>query len=388
MILYYYTTTQTMQYILTNANIYATNMRYMNDAEEYINGLTELFSLMNNQKILNEWSENSGVEVNQERIQSQITKEQLEKLKTDCDSYSISFCVKADLLSQWSMYAKESGVSLTMDFPEEDSLEKPMLEYKGFKLGGKERERLMAGDKNLFPKPVYYFTQTPNMEAEHYQRTAEKILDEFFSKNDGEIESVYEDLEGRWKYLGAYIKRYDFYQEDEYRIVFEPKDFRIEPRIDYRNDKNVLKPYLDIECNQGWPVREITVGPGFNQDAVFKSIQHFLDHVPVKCQIMNKGSYLQRVEDYMKRAFPKWETDDDKMLSNVQNLKSWIENYKDSEDKDFVLNKEHSLVKLTVNEILECADGRISDETKDYFRENYFSVSGIVLKKSKIPYIF
>ena len=41
--LYYYTSTDTMRYILEKGDIFATNIRYMNDSEEYTNGLEELF---------------------------------------------------------------------------------------------------------------------------------------------------------------------------------------------------------------------------------------------------------------------------------------------------------------------------------------------------------
>ena len=43
--LFYYTSTDTMSKILMNGNIYATNIRYMNDSEEYINGLKEIYKL-------------------------------------------------------------------------------------------------------------------------------------------------------------------------------------------------------------------------------------------------------------------------------------------------------------------------------------------------------
>lgn len=40
--LYYYTKVETMRYILCDANIFATNIRYMNDSEEYANGLKRI----------------------------------------------------------------------------------------------------------------------------------------------------------------------------------------------------------------------------------------------------------------------------------------------------------------------------------------------------------
>ena len=45
------------------------------------------------------------------------------------------------------------------------------------------------------------------------------------------------------------------------------------------------------------------------------------------------------------------------------------------------------MVQETVNAILSDKNP-ISESQKKFFRDNYFSVSGIVLRKSEIPYIF
>ena len=55
--LYYYTSTDTMRYILEKGDIFATNIRYMNDSEEYTNGLEELFRLAGNEELVNKWYE-------------------------------------------------------------------------------------------------------------------------------------------------------------------------------------------------------------------------------------------------------------------------------------------------------------------------------------------
>lgn len=387
MVLYYYTSTQTLQYILTNANMYATNMSYMNDSEEYVNGLTEIYYLMNDTNLLEQWNEKHKDEekIDIGQVKSLCTEEDLNKFRSSCDSYSISFCVKQDLLSQWSMYAKECGVSITMDF---ENWEK--LEYLGYSRNSgepKKREAIMSWP--VAPKPVYYFTRSANMKKEHREDTSEKILDTFFL-NDTKSSNVnvYEYFEEQWKSIGTYVKRYDFYQEDEYRIVFNQKDLRIDPRIDYRNDKNVLKPYLDIECKDGWPVWEIMVGPGFNQAAVYKSLRHFLDHAAVYCQINTEGDYWKRVEEYMKKAPDIWKKDDAHNLAEVTNLRAEIVKNAASQNSGFDKNQKYSLVRETAEKIMEDRSGIASEADKEYFRENYFSVSGIVLKKSKIPYIF
>lgn len=43
--MYYYTSTDTMCKILQNGNMFATNLNYMNDAQEYVNGLKEIRTL-------------------------------------------------------------------------------------------------------------------------------------------------------------------------------------------------------------------------------------------------------------------------------------------------------------------------------------------------------
>lgn len=58
--LYYYTSTDTMRYILGSGDIYATNIRYMNDSEEYTNGLNEIKLLMLDKKMVQAWITKRG----------------------------------------------------------------------------------------------------------------------------------------------------------------------------------------------------------------------------------------------------------------------------------------------------------------------------------------
>ena len=388
MILYYYTSTMTMRSILTNSNMYATNMSYMNDSEEYVNGLSELWYIINNDEIIQKWREKrkhdpKASRLDFDKVKQICTEEVLEKYKSQCDSYSLSFCEKRDLLSQWSMYAKESGVSLKLDFSENES-----LKYKGFERGKATSAREYIVDTSVVvrPKPVYYFTHSADMGREELQETAEKILDDFFLEIPDDTD-IYECFEDQWKSFGTYIKRYDFYQENEHRIVFNLKDLRIAPRIDYRNDKYVLKPYLDIECESGWPVTEVILGPGGNQAAVFKSLRHFLDNADVACHIINEGDYWKRVEKYMGKVSEIWEKDGLTELDEVRQLKLKIQKQGGSMTEEYDKNEIHNMVQKTVSAILG-AGSNISENVKNYFQTNYFSVSGIVLNESNIPYIF
>lgn len=376
-----------MQFILTNSNMFATNMSYMNDSEEYVNGLAELKFILNDTETIKKWKhkhekEPRVAELDFNKIKGICTENALAEYKNQCDSYSISFCTKKDLLSQWSMYAKESGVSLTLDFSDSS-----LLKYKGYVSGTEKSERDELVEKSVVvePKPVYYFTHSADMGKENQQSIAEKILDDFFL-NIPEKTDIYECFEDQWKMFGTYIKRYDFYQENEHRIVFNLKDLRIAPRIDYRNEKYVLKPYLDIECESGWPVTEVTLGPGFNQDAVFKSLRHFLDNADIACHIMCEGDYWKRVEQYMSNVPEIWKQTNVAFPNEITQLKTKIKNQRESSSFVFNKNEIHNMVQKTVGAILN--NSSLSEAEKKFFEENYFSVSGIVLRKSNIPYIF
>ena len=124
----------------------------------------------------------------------------------------------------------------------------------------------------------------------------------FLDEND----VVKNDTEGNFgdysRKITPYIKRAEFQAEQEYRIVFEKSKWRntkCDFRIDYRNSRNVLKPYLDVFCKNGWPIHEIIIGPGFNQKVVFESVRHFLNNAKLSVPTLGNDAYLMRFEEYL-----------------------------------------------------------------------------------------
>lgn len=144
--LYYYTSTDTMRYILGSGDIYATNIRYMNDSEEYTNGLNEIKLLMLDKKMVQAWITKRGRnDVKISDMKKIFTDKNLKKNRENREFYSISFCEKNDLLSQWAIYAKEAGVSIQMDFEEGKSIifqRKVAMETKRRRRGGVSNQRL------------------------------------------------------------------------------------------------------------------------------------------------------------------------------------------------------------------------------------------------------
>lgn len=350
--LYYYTTVETMRFILQNGNIYATNLKYMNDSEEYSNGLVEM------RKILNEQFPQTRNIINESELAKRI--------EGHPEIYSISFSTQRDLLSQWSMYAGESGVSLKMNF--DCNLKYLFYSDKADKIRDYFR-------KNIHPRRVYYITEGA-MEKEAYDSAKDEIIDEIRRQHSqvtlGDMES--ENAINVWQDMTPYIKRYEFYPEGEYRLAYSTWDFPNAVRIDYRNDRHVLKPYLDVECEGGWPVTEIIVGPGFNQQVVFTSLKHYIEHAKLKIHSVDEAEFCKRCEDYLhiKENIPE-------SVSTIwQNLKKELLNTD--------VNKRYS----QFNEIIQIIKGdkSIDGIYKNYLANRYLSKDGILITKSEIPYVY
>lgn len=120
--MYYYTSTETMQKILQNGNMWATNLAYMNDAREVVNGLDEIKKLLLNVRTIKKWlqrhqeldiKEDDYIKMNLADI---FTDDSRQELLDSSSKFTLSFCEKKNLLSQWIAYARESGVCIEMAF--------------------------------------------------------------------------------------------------------------------------------------------------------------------------------------------------------------------------------------------------------------------------------
>lgn len=370
--LYYYTSTDTMRYILGGGNIYATNIRYMNDSEEYTNGLNEIKLLMLDNDMVQAWIKERGRnDVKISDMEKIFTDENLKKNRENREFYSISFCEKNDLLSQWAIYAKEAGVSIQMDFEEGKK-----YNFSTQSCNGDEEKKARW---SLKPEVVHYFTKEA-MEKNAYNVEADVILDQLYGEENVDLA---EDINERWQYASVYVKRYDFYQEAERRIVFQPKKSVEAPKIMYRQDKNVLKPYLDIECENGWPIQKIMVGPGFNQNVVYDSVVHFLNNAHVQNGMKKSDDYIKKIQEY----FAPWN-------SELQKLPRYKQ-FKDALDHGYAIKgmDMYGVQRILGNQVQSlcdeiCRSNVITQGTKEYVKNNYFSKCGIVVLKSSIPYIF
>jgi hypothetical protein len=352
--LYYYTTAETMRFILTKGDIYATHISYLNDSEEYINGLRELRGLLTSGgKENNKYKEVSDNYLNEETYEDAV--------KNVPELYSISFSKESDLLSQWYMYSKESGIRLKLSMPDDN-----MLSFQVKKASSENEKQKITGSL----QDVHYFTRL-GMETNEYKIECEKI----FNTIDSYVkeQNIENDIEGNiiriWKDISPYIKNYEFRQEKEVRLIFQADvNKNTGNLIEYRNFKGVLIPYLDVYKQGGWPVVEIMVGPGRNQDRVFRSICHFIEHskllVPNVEQKENARLFLDGMEKYQ--------------IENNQINKYFESIQKTVQDQKIITYRD------AIYDCLKKADKHVNE----YLKRNFYSGCGIIVRKSNAPYEF
>ncbi len=362
---------------MQNGNIWATNLDYMNDSREYLNGISEIRTLVTKSNITAKWfeSKQKQKEYAECPIQEIFSEQNGEERQNISSRYTISFCRKKDLLSQWTTYAKESGVCLEMVF-EPDKADEFLL-YKKDQKDSEERE--IPVERGL--KEIYYFTEE-RIDAQKYQETAEKILTDLFGENADNLDS--ESLIERWAQISIFVKQYDFYQEEEMRLAFDTMKINSEtgkqPRIGYRIDKHIMKPYLDVQCKNGWPITSVMVGPGNNQEVVYKSIKFFLDHAKIMSSaLVTEEQWKEQIKNYLcynKRISPFWKELEQNKGGSSKIIKSLYDRW-----KTFSLSSKEAVL-TDIAEIIKqseyCSD----------FENYYLTRSGIIAEKSSIPYIY
>lgn len=361
----YYTKADTAYSILTGGIIWATNIKYMNDFEEFLNGLNEIKKYRNG-------------EIPENQLMGCIR--ELEKL-SNVKLYTISLCGRSDALSQWSMYAKESGVCIEMDLDKYKDISYEIIDDE------------LECKYPLKYKHVIYCTADSGAMSESELKSSQeeiKILLESCCSNDQGPTGMQESVSK----CAALIKRYEFFQEDEYRAIFNINNSG-QKCIGFRMDKGVLKSYVKVKCftngEIGWPVNSIMIGPGFNQDVVFNSWMFVLDNAILKIPSMNKDDYLKRISDYFTIAIEKFPPDIQEELNQTvnQSLAEWKKDFSvENPEFSYII---HSHLDDLIKELTQRATSQkdnTEEKLSEYWKSNYFSRSGIILKKSSIPYIF
>ncbi len=413
--LYHYTSTRVLNAILSNGCFRASNLFYLNDKIEYRMGIEVLKKIFENDPIIEEYIE------------------EISNLngRDWYGIYSISFSNKEDELQQWITYAKESGVCIELNSKIIWEKESEQL-YLGVKGGDNS---YLYYHNNCFLKLAYEKgdllsdDKLPQLDADIIKNAFAKAILQTECENEQDIIFDEEYVQREWKdnsvhaknflkLLSAYYKEERFKGEGEIRAAFLPakKSKKTKSKIEYYEQMNgILRPYMDVvflhnyqdhkpykvEC----PIKSITIGPGGSQEGVFDSVVHRLEYGEIKVWKYKINELSELLSEFVYGCFEQFSTiiEDDcyKYVANLI-IANWCQKagygYKLKETTKiavevelFVKENEIKTEEVCIQDRAGMQNGKfekMNGVVKRFLNDNFFSVSGIWVKKSSLSYIF
>jgi hypothetical protein len=223
--LFHYTSIEGMKSIISNNNIWATDYRFLNDAQEMSDGLDILMKVLKSSvhPALSGFIEVMNID---------------ELVKNDyLNPYILSFCSTNDLLSQWRAYGGESeGVCLEFDL---------FTSY----LSAKKN----SPTSNGYLVPVVYDDLIKESVLADIMKSIEDDL-----LSAGLCNESYKDIPiGDQNYITGMIaskfmtailsfKNKSYKEEDEWRAIFFPNKDDIESLRKFRTSNGTFTPYIEV----------------------------------------------------------------------------------------------------------------------------------------------
>lgn len=275
--LYHYTSIDAFMSIMKNRDFWISNMRFMNDSQEFVNG-RDIFIKVIQERLCNE----------NEKVKSFLLKLQ-DICKSDISSgifkinskdiFSLSFCSNGDILTQWQFYGEE-GVSIgfynnicdinRITFMDENQYDEEIRE---------------KNPKDVFPHDELICCTYPVIYDNNEKvRIFNQILDMGISaieKSDAVEDMCVDEISYALFFYFALMKDEHFSHEQELRFLdFTPKK---NSSVHFRKRGKIILPYLkkkilDANCRPHdiFPIADIVIAPGSQQEYVSDSIKYFL----------------------------------------------------------------------------------------------------------------
>jgi hypothetical protein len=300
--LYHYTTVTGLHGIISSQTLRATQISFLNDAEEQIGFFKHRSPVLLAEPIRAATAQLYADPIWRKKInafggydeyhehQKQIVLDALRDATLTFDNpYVTSFCTAKDvqtiqdgLLSQWRGYGEDGGYAIVFDTLGIELLlqkEAKLFSYQLCNFGDVHYHRSHQSQEN------------PMEEIREYEEILQKCIFEFLIKNDkDELDPAYDKV----SYLSCIYKHWGFHEEREVRIVIVPKNQSVideekeqgevslpQKIIGYRERGGCLIPYISLFENLKLPIKRVIVGPHPERDKRVKAVNSLLDHFGV-----------------------------------------------------------------------------------------------------------
>lgn len=255
--IYHYTDASGLMGIIKNRTLWATDINFLNDSEEYHAGLKKLKDFCNN--ALNNLDQENPIEISMRGL-LELMPNFIETNLKNRNLYIISFTSKEDNLRQWMSYCPEnSGYCIEFD---SESILMSEENQKALKINCKiENVDYNYGriDEILSLKYIINLTETLGTHA-----AGTKI--------------AYDLL-----FHCCAIKNNEFHDESETRLVIQSKRSK-DHETQYRTKSGIILPYIEYPINTS-AISKIIVGPNINIELAKKGLEDFLLKNKVECNL-------------------------------------------------------------------------------------------------------
>lgn len=262
--LYHYTTSEGLIGIIKNRSIWATNIFYLNDSEEFMRGINIARQICDS---IND-PENKKI-----RFQKDLSYIGVSK---NISTYVCSFSEVGDQLSQWRAYCKEGGFAI------------------GFSRDGL---RKIAEKQNfILEKCVYDVTEQRHKIQEVIDQTVMPFLKDFpalQASNPMAAENhiackISNQLIWDLHKTCSILKNSSFIEEREWRLITETRTDWYE-KVEFRPQKGLIVPFIHFDLpkpddHEFWSRVEVIIGPcsypDESKNAVYKLFRKHYGSVP------------------------------------------------------------------------------------------------------------
>lgn len=269
-ILYHYTSLAGLKGVVENGKIWATNILYLNDSEEFINAMDAFNSVFDTMLDIPEKTDT--LSKNEKDFLLLLSKRIEDIFKNNRDGFQVfvsSFSENADKLSQWRGYCPSgNGICIGFDFKSLNSLPNCQLDECIYVKSMSDSKELI-GFNQIYKFIIGYL----------------KKFQSFNNRKNREekIKSLLQDFERDFLKYAARVKHPGFVEENEWRLILTLDETSSE-KILYRPGKSMLIPYIEIDIrdtNKRLNIPDIWIGPTPNPKLSQNSVLNFLNNQKV-----------------------------------------------------------------------------------------------------------
>lgn len=282
-VLVHYTGYQSFVGIISNSELWASSILYMNDSSEYIGAGRIIASQISNADYFPEYSFS--------KLLFQALVNQHDDRTANYRALNIcviSFSKSLDLLSQWRAYSRPAGVFI--------GIAKKRLEDRA-KVQGFRLVRCLYKDEDkhsAIENMLVGFGKVNEAELRQYDIDQINSLSAGIGGKPARLVDLYFLALEQMSFVASTFKHRGFDEENEWRLISEKSDSN---QLDFRVSGDVLVPFrkfkLRSDDSDDKAIHMIGVGPSSNNSLNYSSVWALLRRYKYDCLVSTSGIPLR-----------------------------------------------------------------------------------------------